>query len=145
MLAQGSAAAPRAQDVARARALDAYAAMQRAFYEPDTKSYAGVYPPRVRAQAWPFSQALWATLDIATLPGMSGDARSDLLERIRGLSAYKHPEAGRPAEFAPKYGGSGDVYYDDNLWIALGLLAAKPVTHDPSLRQDGAADLHARR
>ena len=133
MLAQGSAAAPGAQDVARARALDAYAAMQRAFYEPDTKSYAGVYPPRVRAQAWPFSQALWATLDIATLPGMSGDARSDLLERIRGLSAYKHPEAGRPAEFAPKYGGSGDVYYDDNLWIALGLLAAKPVTHDPSL------------
>ena len=133
MLAQGSAAAPRAQDVARARALDAYAAMQRAFYEPDTKSYAGVYPPRARAQAWPFSQALWATLDIATLPGMSGDARSDLLERIRGLAAYKHPEAGRPAEFAPKYGGSGDVYYDDNLWIALGLLAAKPVTHDPSL------------
>ena len=64
---------------------------------------------------------------------MSGDARSDLLERIRGLAAYKHPEAGRPAEFAPKYGGSGNVYYDDNLWIALGLVAANQVMHDPSL------------
>ena len=98
MLAQGSAAAPRAQEVARARALDAYAAMQHAFYEPGTKSYAGVYPPRVRAQAWPFSQALWATLDIATLPGMSGDARSDLLERARparGEAGDARPVAGQ--------------------------------------------------
>ena len=122
MLAQASTAAPSAQDVARARALDAYAAMQRAFYEPETRSYAGAYPSRSRAQAWPFSQALWATLDIAMLPGMRGDAQSDLLERIRGLAAYRHPEAGRPAEFAPKYGGSGNVYYDDNLWIALALV-----------------------
>jgi predicted alpha-1,6-mannanase (GH76 family) len=58
--------------------------------------------------------------------------RSDLLERIGSLSAYSRPEQGRPAEFAPKYGGVGTVYNDDNLWIALGLLAATDVTHDPS-------------
>jgi Glycosyl hydrolase family 76 len=126
--------APRPQTASldRTRALAAYAVMQRSFYDRPTRSYAGVYPPRGRAQAWPFSQALWATLDVAALPRTGGDVRSDLLERIGSLSAYSRPEQGRPVEFAPKYGGVGTVYNDDNLWIALGLLAATDVTHDPS-------------
>ncbi len=114
--------------MARVRALEAYAAMQRYFYSSEDHSYAGTYPPRHRAQAWPFSQALWATVDLAGLPGASGDSREDLLDRIRSLTAYSHPEHGRPAEFAPVYGGSGVVYYDDNLWIALGLVEASRVT-----------------
>jgi Glycosyl hydrolase family 76 len=126
--ASGSVGAPdTSRAVARARALDAYAAMQRYFYSSEDHSYAGTYPPRHRAQAWPFSQALWATVDLAGLPGAGGDARADLLARIRSLTAYSHPEPGRPAEFAPVYGGSGVVYYDDNLWIALGLVEASRV------------------
>jgi Glycosyl hydrolase family 76 len=97
---------------ARARAADAYSAMQRYFYSASDDSYAGVYPKRGHAQAWPFSQALWATLRAA--PG-------DLNARLAELTAYSHPEPGRPAEFAPRYGGSGVVYNDDNLWIALAL------------------------
>jgi hypothetical protein len=97
---------------ARARAADAYAAMQRYFYSASDDAYTGVYPPRGHAQAWPFSQALWATLRAAP---------ADLRARLAELTAYSHPEPGRPAEFAPRYGGSGVVYNDDNLWIALAL------------------------
>jgi Glycosyl hydrolase family 76 len=114
--------------LARTRALDAYAAMQRYFYSPEGHSYAGTFPARGRAQAWPFSQALWATVELAAL----GGARSDLRARIEALAAYSRPEAGRPAEFAPVYGGSGVVYYDDNLWIALGLVEASRVTKSPA-------------
>ena len=88
----------------------------------------GRYQRADRAQAWPFSQALWATLDMAALPGASRDARADLLERIRALAAYSHPEPGRPAEFAPVYGGSGVVYNDDNLWIAQALVGSSSVS-----------------
>jgi hypothetical protein len=101
--------------------------MQRYFYSPSNGSYAGEYPPERKAQAWPFSQALWATLDLAALPGADPDARADLLERIKELSAYSRPEPGRPAEFAPVYGGEGVVYNDDNLWIGLGLVGAANV------------------
>ena len=101
--------------------------MQRYFYSAASGSYAGTYPARrTRAQAWPYSQALWATLELA-VASRSGDARADLLERLKALGAYSHPEPGRPAEFAPVYGGSGTVYYDDNLWIALGLVGASDV------------------
>jgi hypothetical protein len=86
--------------------------MQRYFYSAPTDSYAGVYPARGRAQAWPFSQALWATL--AAKPG-------DVPDRLAGLAAYNRPEPARPSEYAPRYGGSGVVYNDDNLWIALAL------------------------
>jgi hypothetical protein len=57
--------------VARSRAIDAYSAMQRYFYSRADGSYAGTHERPNRAQAWPFSQALWATLEIATLPGMA--------------------------------------------------------------------------
>ena len=59
--------------LARTRALAAYASMQRYFYSADDGSYAGTYPARGRAQAWPFSQALWATVDLAGLPGTGGE------------------------------------------------------------------------
>jgi predicted alpha-1,6-mannanase (GH76 family) len=113
--------------LAQARALAAYAAMQRYFYSPGDGSYAGTYPSPRKAQAWPFSQALWATLDVAAIPGADPDARADLLQRVRALAAYSRPEPGRPAEFAPVYGGQGVVYNDDNLWIALGLVDASNV------------------
>jgi hypothetical protein len=118
--------------VARGRAEAAYTAMQRYFFSSKTRSYAGTYPARGRAQAWPYSQALWATVDLASLPGVGGDFRSDLIERIDALSAYSHPEPGRPSEFAPVFGGEGRVYYDDNLWIALALVQASKVEKETS-------------
>ncbi len=110
--------------VSQARALEAYQAMQRYFYSPADGSYAGAHQRPNRAQAWPFSQALWATLDRAAIPGADPDARADLLARIKALAAYRRPEPGRPAEFAPVYGGQGVVYNDDNLWIAQALVGS---------------------
>ncbi len=101
--------------------------MQRYFFSPRTHSYAGTYPAKGHAQAWPYSQALWATVDLASLPGLTAEFRGDLLERIDALSAYSHPQPGRPSEFAPVFGGEGRVYYDDNLWIALALVKASKV------------------
>jgi predicted alpha-1,6-mannanase (GH76 family) len=131
LVVSGAAAAPGARQTARAvaagRALEAYSAMQRYFYRAADGSYAGTYPAAARAQAWPFSQALWATIEVAALPGADLDARAGLRARLRALAAYSHPEARRPAEFASTFGGSGDVYYDDNLWIALALVEASRV------------------
>ena len=101
--------------------------MQRAFFSAGAHSYAGTDPARGRAQAWPYSQALWATVDLASLPGLDREFRGDLLERIGALSAYSRPEPGRPSVFAPVYGGEGRIYYDDNLWIALALVKASRV------------------
>ena len=131
LAASGAAAAPSSRqsvrELARERALDAYTAMQRYFYRAADGSYAGTYPSPARAQAWPFSQALWATLELASIPGADPDARADLRSRLRALAAYSHPEARRPAEYASVFGGPGDVYYDDNLWIALALVEASRV------------------
>jgi Glycosyl hydrolase family 76 len=111
---------PQAQ--AQARAVASYAAMQRYLYSSATRSYVGTYPVRGRAQAWPYSQALWATLDLAEIPGVGARFRGALSRRIAGLARYSHPEPGSPTEYAPVYGGTGNVFYDDNLWIGLALV-----------------------
>ncbi len=68
---------------------------------------------RPSAQAWPYSQALWATLAAARVHAAPAD---DLARRIAGLAAYS-----RGGGYAPTPGGSGGLYFDDNLWIALAL------------------------
>ena len=70
----GSASDLRAQR----RALAAYAAMQRYFYAPATRSYNGIYPAAGHAQVWPYSQALWATLELAHLPRAGLTALADV-------------------------------------------------------------------
>jgi predicted alpha-1,6-mannanase (GH76 family) len=62
---------------------------------------------------------------------VGGGFHSDLLTRVAALSAYHHSGPGR-VSYAPVYGGSGDVYYDDNLWIAMALIEATGVTHNRS-------------
>ena len=110
----GSAAGNRTgAPVARSRAIAAYAAMQRAFYSPASKSYVETAGKARAAQAWPYSQALWATIDVSRLTGSS----ADLAARLRGLADY---DTG--AGYAPIFGSRGSIFYDDNLWIALALL-----------------------
>jgi hypothetical protein len=99
--------------VSRNRALTAYAAMQRAFYSSSKKAYVQTYGQPAPAQAWPYSQALWATIDVSRLTGSSGD----LTARIDGLDDYDTGHG-----YAPIFGSRGSIFYDDNLWIALALL-----------------------
>jgi Glycosyl hydrolase family 76 len=113
---------------AEQRALMTYQAMQKYFFVPKDDGYSGTYPARDHAQAWPYSQALRATIELARLPGEEG-FRHAVLARVAGLSHYLHPQPGRPIAYAPVYGGQGNVFYDDNLWIALALVRATDVVN----------------
>jgi Glycosyl hydrolase family 76 len=67
------------------------------------------------AYLWPFSQALAATVAVAALPDATAAERSVPGQLLVGLERYK-----RGTVYASKPGG--DVYVDDNEWIALDLL-----------------------
>jgi hypothetical protein len=115
--------------LARLRALESYALMQRYFYVPARRSFNGTYPPigRGYAQVWPYSQALSATLEVAQLPD-GGAARSVLQRRISTLAPYRAPF--RQLAYAPLYGGRGNAFYDDNAWIGIDLVEAAALLND---------------
>jgi predicted alpha-1,6-mannanase (GH76 family) len=46
---------------------------------------------------------------------------------------YRHATPRHRAEYASLYGGVGQVYYDDNLWIALALIQTSRILPDPGL------------
>jgi len=72
---------------------------------------------------WPLSQALAASLAFATLPGREAEAaRADALHNFRVLADYRLGQGYRSVPLTP-LGRSGDLYYDDNNWIALDLVA----------------------
>jgi len=91
------------------------------FREPD-----GTY-----AQAWPFSQAVAAAIDVAGLPGSGREAR-EVRTLVAGLEAYYDGTAYEAAVRAP-YGPGGDQFFDDNEWLGQDLVAAAALLHDSSL------------
>jgi uncharacterized protein YyaL (SSP411 family) len=123
------------QSLAQTRALASYAAMQRYFYDASTRSYKGTFPANGHAQAWPYSQALWATLQLARVPRVGGSALQALPKLIAGLESYRHVTAGAADElvYDAVYHGHKDVFSDDNAWISLALLDASDFLHDRSL------------
>lgn len=117
--------------LAELRAAKSYALMQRYFYAAGTRSYNGTYPRSGRAQVWPYSQVLSATLAIARLPDSGHRARAALLARIARLAVYQAPLGGRVA-YAPVYGGKGNPFYDDNAWIGIELVDAADLLDRPA-------------
>jgi len=103
-----------------ARARLAYAAMQRTFYRSGNGLYLSAPGGTGYAPAWPFSQALAATVAIDALPGANPPERSAVGDRLRGLSRYWDGTGYRPR---PRLGDDdgGPRYSDDNEWIALEL------------------------
>lgn len=78
----------------------------------------GVYrdvPGGSLAYLWPFSQALAASIAIAALPDASEAERRAPARLFKQLDRYR-----RSTVYASKPGG--DVYVDDNEWIALDFL-----------------------
>ena len=116
-------------DIQLQRAAAAYAAMQRWLYReprrlPWERSHAGLYretaaPDSAVAYVWPFSRALLATLCLAGLEA-GAQAREAVDELLRALERYWTGTAYASAVVPP----GGDVYYDDNAWIALALILA---------------------
>jgi Glycosyl hydrolase family 76 len=123
------------------RARDSYSALQRYFYDPQTSFYLEEYPREGGnpwSYVWPFSQAMIATQDMAGLPAVGGRYADDVTDRYTALEAYWNAETDPPgydSYLRPPLGQGGDKFYDDNEWIALGLIQR----HYMSRRGDQAA------
>jgi predicted alpha-1,6-mannanase (GH76 family) len=70
---------------------------------------------RTDVMAWPLSQAVTAALAIAALPDATSDDRATAARLVARLAQYNT----RLGYSSQRY---GEVYYDDNEWIALALL-----------------------
>jgi hypothetical protein len=115
-----AAAAPVAARSDARRARLAYAAMERTYLDRRSGDYRQRTGGRPGSHAWPFSQALAATLAVARLPG-SKTAKQLVPSRLASLDRRFR----RRGLYRSRPGG--DVYYDDNEWIALDLLDWHPV------------------
>lgn len=142
-----------------ARALVGYLAMQQNFYIPGT----GLYEGEPYSYLWPFSQALTATISVATIPGQPkaqvAKYPSELHVRMVGLERYWGPAGqtlageqpageeenteasevvGVPPPALPSYNGNvvppgGVSYYDDNEWIGIELTRLYKLRHEAVL------------
>lgn len=115
------------RDARRARL--GYRSMERIYLDRASGDYRQTPRGSVGSHAWPFSQALAATIGVARLGGprsVAGRAvparLSELDRRFRVRGVY-HAAPG------------GNVYYDDNEWIAQDLLDWDSLRSSPSARR----------
>jgi hypothetical protein len=100
------------------RAVLSYQAMQHHFFDRSHGTYREVSGRGDTARAWPYSQALAATLAMAKVPKRGRRYVAAAADRVSGLDGYRRADGAFAAVLGPK----GAVYYDDNEWIALELL-----------------------
>jgi hypothetical protein len=100
----------------------AYGAMQRRFAFADGL-YAADDTRHSYAHVWPLSQALAATLSFGSAPGQNATAaRADAARTIHALSHYRLAGGYNSLPLPPLDRG-GNLYFDDNNWVGLDLLA----------------------
>jgi Glycosyl hydrolase family 76 len=100
------------------RAAVSYWAMQHTFLDRREGVYREESGREDTARAWPYSQALAATLAMTKVPNRGPLYVVDAGRRVSGLADYRRADGA----FAAVRGPKGAVYYDDNEWIALELL-----------------------
>jgi hypothetical protein len=100
----------------RARARMAYAAMERRFFDRRSGDYRDIAGGPVGSHAWPFSQALAATLEVAPLESPRSHMSRVLRQRFVLLD--RRFRSGQLYTTWPQ----GYVFYDDNEWISFDLL-----------------------
>lgn len=74
---------------------------------------------------WPYSQAMIASQYVAGIPGDTHRAERLVRQNHRVLEAYWNAQTTPPgydSYLRPPAGQGGDKFYDDNEWIALGLI-----------------------
>jgi hypothetical protein len=114
------------------RALSSYHALQHFYYVPRHKLYKG----EPFTHAWPFSQAMAATVRMTELPGVGSRYTDDFRERLSGLERYWDGESDPPGYAGgvqPPLGRGGTKYYDDNEWIGLELVRRYQRSHSGKL------------
>jgi len=119
--------APASSSRDSARALSAYAAMQRYLYDSRGGTYREQVGASSPAHAWPLSQAIAGAIGAARLPGAHAVA-----VRLRALEPLRDGRV-----YAASAGG--DVYYDDNEWIAGDLLDWDALHTSPAARARAVA------
>ena len=99
------------------RAAASFQAMQQAFADRSGRYRETIGSPAL-AHAWPYSQALAAAISVARKPHAQRAYAAAAQRALANLKTY----LGRNGAYVAGAGPSGDVYYDDNEWIALDLL-----------------------
>jgi hypothetical protein len=125
-----------------ARALVAFEAMQKNFYI----SGSGLYEGEPFSYLWPFSQALAATVSVASIPRLGVSLARELAARLTGLNSYLDTNNSGASEgvytstlaafdgtVAPPAGPGGTKYYDDNDWVGIELMRMYQLTHQAAL------------
>lgn len=119
------------------RATDAYAAMQRRFWRRGRyRRRGGRHLPGAPEHLWPVARALVATLDLI---GAGGEAELDA--PLTALDGYWAPPAYASDPVGSRFGG--DVYYDDNAWVGLGLVQLERLRPGTAPGLGRAAELYA--
>jgi hypothetical protein len=103
-------------DPNRDRALASYAAMQRFFHHGNVYAETSFRRGWTPSHAWPFSQALAATLAVAPT--------SDVRRRLGELERYWNPSSAPAGYDSVVRPPGGAQFYDDNEWIGLSLIDA---------------------
>ena len=98
------------------RAAVSFWAMRHEFLDRETNTYRETTGQNATAHAWSYSQALAATIAMTAIPKRGRLYVGEARRRIDGLRRYLRNGAYTAGA------GSGDVYYDDNEWIALELM-----------------------
>jgi hypothetical protein len=100
------------------RAAVSFWAMRHVFYDARAHAYREVEGGQTPAHAWPYSQALAATIAMAAVPKRGRLYLREAARRVSGLMSYRRANG----VYTSRAGAGGDVYYDDNEWIALDLV-----------------------
>jgi len=111
-----AAAPPGAHD--GRRAVLAQAALQQTFFDGKQGLYRDVAGRPAIADAWPYSQALAATIALAQIPDAGHRSMRVARARVAALARYARADGA----YATGALSHDDVYFDDNEWIALDLL-----------------------
>jgi glycosyl hydrolase family 76 len=115
------------------RARLAYAAMERRFFDPRGGDYRDTASGPDGSHAWPFSQALAATLEVAPLEPRNFHARRVLRQRFALLD--RRFRSGQLYTTWPQ----GYLYYDDNEWISFDLLDWNDLHPNPTAVQKASS------
>lgn len=115
-------------------AILAYDGLDSCFSHNPRHSYAKLVPTFMYNTNWTLGGEIQATVDMLKVPGAEHERiESDLRDRIDALSYYWDEKASPPGYNSTTFGTfeTGDIYYDDNAWIALALLDAYQLLKDP--------------
>lgn len=107
------------------RAAVSFWAMRHEFLDAGTNTYRETAGMEDEAAAWPYSQALAATIAMTAVPKRGRLYVREARRRINGLKRYLRSDGAYEAGV-----GAGNVYYDDNEWIALELVQWWKLHHD---------------